>query len=54
MKEQEDGENCMRRRFMRYSSPIIIKIIKGRMRWVGHVECMRQIRTGMFKPLVLY
>jgi hypothetical protein len=24
------------------------------MRWVGHVECMRQIRTGMFKPLVLY
>jgi len=42
------------RSFRRYSSPNIIKIIKGRMRWMGHVECMRQIRNGMYKPLVLY
>jgi hypothetical protein len=53
MKEQQDGENCIMRTFMRYSSPNIIKQIKGRMRWVGHVECI-QIRTGMYKPLVLY
>jgi hypothetical protein len=44
MKEQEEGENCIMRSFMMYSSPNIM----------GHVECMRQIRTGMYKPLVLY
>jgi len=35
-----------------YISPSFIRMIKSRMRWVGHVACMGEVRLDAYKILV--
>jgi hypothetical protein len=45
-KWQEDGENCLKRRFRIYYSQSIIRALKGRRtRWVGHVARLGDMRN---------
>jgi hypothetical protein len=51
-KWQEAGENCIMRSFITwYASPNIRVIKSSRMRWVGYVPCMGEMRNE-YKILV--
>jgi hypothetical protein len=46
MKEEEDGENSTMKHFLHSFSSIIRSISCMRIIWVGHVECMREMRSA--------
>jgi hypothetical protein len=51
MKKEEGGKNCIMRSSIGCTPPHIIRMIKLRIRWAGHLESMGEMRNA-YKILV--